>query len=226
MCFVAPAVLTALLSYALTPGARLLAIRVGAVDHPGPRKFIRPRRRGSAVSVLSAERVRGMSWFGGPKMHTLAPELLFAVAAGLVPVAVISLIDDIRPQRAIVKFATHLIGATIAVALGIRLNPDIHFLGQDLDRLAGDPDLHPLARRNHERVQSHRRTRWSVGRSRADLGDQPRGGLDRRAPLRDGRRRSIRLAARSWGFFRSTSIRRRSTSVTPGPRRSASFSAR
>jgi UDP-GlcNAc:undecaprenyl-phosphate GlcNAc-1-phosphate transferase len=133
--FIAPAVLTALLSYALTPAARRLAIRVGAIDQPGPRKIHStpmPLLGGLAVLFAAAGVFAIVSLLAPVHAHVLPPELLFAVAAGLVPITITSFFDDIRPQRAIVKFSAHLTGATIAVALGIRLKPDIHFLGQQV----------------------------------------------------------------------------------------------
>jgi UDP-GlcNAc:undecaprenyl-phosphate GlcNAc-1-phosphate transferase len=133
--FVAPAVLAALLAYAFTPLARRVAFRVGAVDQPGPRKLHTaptPRLGGLSVLFAAASVFAAISWFVPGRMHTLPPALLFGVAAGLVPITMVSLIDDVRPQRAAVKFTAHIIGASIAVSLGIRLNPEVHFLGQEI----------------------------------------------------------------------------------------------
>ena len=132
LLFVAPAIVAALLAYGLTPVARRLAFRVGAVDEPGPRKIHAaptPRLGGLAVVFSAAIVFSIVSALAPPKAHALPPDLLFGVALGLLPIAIISFFDDIRPKRAIVKFGVHLIGATIAVAAGIRLGADIHFLG-------------------------------------------------------------------------------------------------
>jgi UDP-GlcNAc:undecaprenyl-phosphate GlcNAc-1-phosphate transferase len=133
--FVAPAVLTAFLSFALTPVARRLAIRVGAVDRPGPRKIHAttvPRLGGLAVLIAATTVLAIVSLLSPSRAGVLPLDLLFGVAAGLLPITLTSLLDDIRPQRAIIKFSAHLAGAIIAVTLGIRLNPEIHFLGQQI----------------------------------------------------------------------------------------------
>lgn len=133
--FVAPAVLTAILSFALTPAARGLANRVGAVDRPGARKIHQtpvPRLGGLAVLFSAATVLAFVSALSPEHMRVLPQEFLFGVAAGLLPITITSLFDDIRSQRASIKFASHLVGASIAVALGIRLNSDIHLLGQEL----------------------------------------------------------------------------------------------
>ena len=132
--FIAPAVVAALLAYALTPVARRVALATGAVDRPGPRKIhsvATPRLGGLAVLVSSAIVFTAAAFFSD-KVHSLPPEFLVGVAAGLAPIVVISIIDDIRPQRAIVKFITQIAGASIAVVLGIRLNPSVHFLGNEI----------------------------------------------------------------------------------------------
>jgi len=39
LLFILPALLAAAIAYALTPAARRLALAIGAVDEPGPRKI-------------------------------------------------------------------------------------------------------------------------------------------------------------------------------------------
>src|SRR5471032_2631733 len=106
--FIAPAVLTACLSFALTPLARRLAIRVGAVDRPGPRKIHSttvPRLGGLAVLLAATTVLILVSLVSSPQARVLPLDLLVGVGAGLVPITLISLLDDIRPQRAIIKFS-------------------------------------------------------------------------------------------------------------------------
>lgn len=53
--FVLPAFIAAVLSFALTPAARRLALRVGAIDEPGPRKVHQtPVPRLGGLAVLAA----------------------------------------------------------------------------------------------------------------------------------------------------------------------------
>jgi UDP-GlcNAc:undecaprenyl-phosphate/decaprenyl-phosphate GlcNAc-1-phosphate transferase len=135
LLFVAPAVLAAVLSWSLAPLARRVAIGVGAVDKPGPRKIHStptPRLGGLTVLFSAAAVFAVMPFVPAFRAHLLSPEVLFGVAAGLVPIAVTSLLDDIHGQRVIVKLASHLVGATIAVSVGIRLNGTIHFLGNQI----------------------------------------------------------------------------------------------
>ena len=132
LLFVMPAFVAALLAYGLTPVARRLAFRIDAVDYPGPRKIHSvptPRLGGLAVVFSSTIVFALISWFAPAKLRALPPQLLLGVAVGLLPIAIISFFDDIRPKRAIVKFGVHLMAASLAVAFGIRLYPDVHFLG-------------------------------------------------------------------------------------------------
>src|SRR5689334_14392530 len=129
--FLVPVFSAALLAYFLTPLARKLAVRVGAIDHPGERKIhsVPTARLGGLAVVFALALVLAvLSLTNPPSTHRLQAEVYFALAVGLVPVVAISVIDDMRPQRAIVKFGFHLIGASLAVALGIHLNPVVHFI--------------------------------------------------------------------------------------------------
>ncbi|MGZ4810262.1 MAG: glycosyltransferase family 4 protein, partial [Thermoanaerobaculia bacterium] len=133
--FIAPVVLAILLSYGLTPLASALARRIGAVDTPGDRKIHttpKPRLGGLAVAGSIVIVLTTLSILQPVSTHQLAPEVLLALAAGLLPIVIVSIVDDIRPQRAALKFAVHLSGATIAVILGIRLNEVVHFGDQQI----------------------------------------------------------------------------------------------
>ncbi len=58
-----------------------------------------------------------------------ADSLWFGLALGLIPIVVVSFVDDVRRLPAGPKFAGHVAGAIVAVALGVSLNPDVHVLG-------------------------------------------------------------------------------------------------
>ena len=65
--FIYPGIVAAVLAYVLTPVARKLALRVGAIDRPGPRKVHAgevPRLGGLAV-VAAVTIVGGILWQGG-----------------------------------------------------------------------------------------------------------------------------------------------------------------
>lgn len=131
----APAVIAAVLSFLLTPVARWLAGAVGAVDMPDARKIHRspmPRLGGLAVLcafalVLVAARAR---WL--PSVIDLPEALWTGVALGVIPVAAISFLDDVRGVRARWKALVHVGAALIAVKAGVVLNPEIHFMGEPI----------------------------------------------------------------------------------------------
>jgi UDP-GlcNAc:undecaprenyl-phosphate GlcNAc-1-phosphate transferase len=133
--FAAPPVLAALLAYAMTPVAKRLALRIGAVDHPGPRKIHAiptPRLGGAAVVAAIILVLTTVSLIAPGRIHAIPPMLLLALALGLLPILVVSVLDDLRALRATPKFLAHLTGASIAVALGIRLGSSVHLLGYQL----------------------------------------------------------------------------------------------
>jgi UDP-GlcNAc:undecaprenyl-phosphate/decaprenyl-phosphate GlcNAc-1-phosphate transferase len=124
----------ALIAYALTPLVTRLAIRIGAVDHPDPRKVhSRPTPRLGGLSIivavglvlLLAPLVGGEGW-------AIAPVLARGLVLGLFPIVAVSLVDDIRPVPARIKFLCHLTGAGLAVAAGVCLPDRVHVLGYEL----------------------------------------------------------------------------------------------
>ena len=130
--FFATAALAALLACVLTPVTRALALRVGAVDHPGVRKIHReavPRLGGLAVILSVTTVLLAVQWISPAAAHRLPADLLRAVAIGVLPIVLVSLIDDIRPLRAAPKFLIHFAGATATVLLGVRLGSVIHLFG-------------------------------------------------------------------------------------------------
>ena len=129
LALVLPALVAALLAFGLTPLAMRLAALLGAVDHPGPRKVHVtdiPRLGGLAV-VASVALVTAVLWVTRvPKILHLTQDLAVGMTIGLLPVLIISIIDDLRPLPALPKALAQFAGAGLAVASGIRLNPEIH----------------------------------------------------------------------------------------------------
>lgn len=130
-----PVVLAAILGFCLTPIARRISVRVGAIDEPDPRKVHEepmPRLGGLAVLAASVSvLLAGQLGAFGPYLR-LGDALWRGIVLGLIPVVAISLLDDIRGVRARWKALAHLVGALLAVSAGVVLNPEIHFLGAPL----------------------------------------------------------------------------------------------
>ncbi len=135
LSFAASAGAAALLSFLLTPAARWLAGRVGALDVPDARKIHgEPMPRLGGLAVLVSVAVVGVLAGRGELGRAFQfPETLWrGLAFGLVPVFLISLFDDLRGVRARWKALAHVVGAVIAVQLGIVLSPVVHFLGEPI----------------------------------------------------------------------------------------------
>lgn len=135
LLFFAPAIAAALLSYALTPFAGRLALRVGALDQPGPRKIHHrpiPRLGGVAVFVAIGAVAVATYCLLPAAWDALPSRLVVALALGLAPIMAVSIRDDIRPLAPAPKFAAHLGGAITAVALGVTLGPDVHLFGHTI----------------------------------------------------------------------------------------------
>lgn len=136
LLFVVPAAVAALVTYALVPVSRRLAIAVGAVDQPGARKIhSTPIARLGGLPVLTAIAIVVVAQLLMPSAHfrQLPQSVLAALACGLAPIVFVSVLDDIKPRRAIIKFAAHLAGASIAVAMGVRLNGTVHLVGYEVN---------------------------------------------------------------------------------------------
>lgn len=131
----APAAAAALLTYLLTPAAGRLAVRLGAVDKPGPRKIHQrpiPRLGGIAVVGSAVTVAMFIRWFAPSPAPRTPIEVLLGVALGLVPIVVVSILDDIRPLPPAPKALAHLAGALIAVSFGISLHSQIHLFGHTI----------------------------------------------------------------------------------------------
>ncbi len=125
-----PALAALVLSLCLTPVTIRLAHAVGALDHPGPRKVHEKavsRLGGIAVvgaaAIVLAVTISARSGLAG-----------FAAALGLgvLPVLIVSLWDDFRPLPPWPRLAAQVLGASLAVWLGISLGPVIHLFGGEI----------------------------------------------------------------------------------------------
>ena len=93
--FLVPAFAAGVLSFALTPLAGRLARRIGAVDHPGPRKIHQhpiPRLGGVAV-ITAVTLVAVVSWFLMPTVQQAVPGMVcLGIALGMLPIVAVSLV--------------------------------------------------------------------------------------------------------------------------------------
>lgn len=124
-------VIALVLALALTPLAGRLSVLCGAVDLPGDRKVHQqpmPRLGGLAVIAAVALALVTARFLEHPQWAVLASSG-FAIAVGLLPIFLVSVVDDIRRVPARVKFICHLSGAVAAVVAGLSLPPDIRILG-------------------------------------------------------------------------------------------------
>jgi UDP-GlcNAc:undecaprenyl-phosphate GlcNAc-1-phosphate transferase len=133
--YLIPALAAAVLSFLLAPLASRLALAIGAVDHPGPRKIHKhpiPRLGGLAVITAVAVVATASALLIPAMPRTLPPLVCLGIALGVLPIIAVSLRDDVTPLRPGPKFAAHLIGACIAVAFGVCLNDVVHLFGHTI----------------------------------------------------------------------------------------------
>ena len=140
-----PALLAVVVSWALTPVTMRLASACGAIDYPGPRKIHScpiPRLGGVAVvlaAVTASSFIGLVPWFEDAMVRDLA----LALGVALIPLFVVSLIDDLRSLGPAPRLVTQIASAMIVVRFGIHLNPDIHLFG----------------------ITVHLGVRWKIGRA-------------------------------------------------------------
>jgi len=126
-----PAVTAALLSAILTPLVARIAVAIGAVDMPGYRKIHTapiPRLGGLSVVTSITVVLVGAPLLSGGHWQ-LPPHLATGLAMGVLPVFLISLLDDVRSVSARYKLLAHTLGAIVAVSFGISLGPVVHLFG-------------------------------------------------------------------------------------------------
>jgi UDP-GlcNAc:undecaprenyl-phosphate GlcNAc-1-phosphate transferase len=127
-----PALVAAVATWLLTPLSASLALRVGAVDRPGPRRIQThpvPRLGGVAVVTVTVSLLAAGVFGLGGMAAWAPPEVSAGVLLGLVPILVISIRDDLSQVGAFAKFLAHATGAAVAIGYGVVLPPEIHLFG-------------------------------------------------------------------------------------------------
>lgn len=125
-----PGLLAFAVSWTATRVVTPVAWILGAIDYPGPRKVhTRPIPRLGGVAVVVACFV---TWAVVPAQSGSEPSVRAGMLLGLVPVLAVAVFDDIRSVRPRWKFAWHLLGAIIAVSMGVHLEPDIHLFDRSI----------------------------------------------------------------------------------------------
>lgn len=133
---IVPFVMAAVASLTLTPSVRLLAIRVGAVDRPDPRKIhTNPMPLLGGVAVLAAIGLTGgllrLVW-PSHVFSRIDMGLIAGTGIGLLPVMLTSLWDDLCSLPAWPRFIAQATGAAIAISFGVSLSPTIHIFDQTI----------------------------------------------------------------------------------------------
>jgi len=136
--FLLPALIAALISYALTPLTARLALRIGAVDEPNSRKIHQqpiPRLGGLAVVIGVAAALGSLFVFHTPGNGTLIHDYSFLLGLGIgfLPILAISFWDDVKPLRPAPKFLAQTVGAVLAISFGIQLGPEISLFGNAIN---------------------------------------------------------------------------------------------
>ena len=129
--FLAPA-LAFMLAFALTPLMRRLAVRVGALDHPGGRK-----KHGHAMPLLGGVAVYLAFWITAAIILIYIPgsEKLRGLFWASSLILAVGLYDDIKGMSYKAKFAGQFVAAFILLAYNIRIEfitvpfQDMVFLG-------------------------------------------------------------------------------------------------
>jgi UDP-GlcNAc:undecaprenyl-phosphate GlcNAc-1-phosphate transferase len=157
------------LTFALTPLVRLLAVKVGALDRPGPRRVHTepvPTLGGLAFAAAYLITLYGaFALPGPPSLLDIRAVIGFSLAA--IPILLLGVIDDVRGAPPWLKLLLQALAACILYAFRIRRS-DPH------------ESVRRLGRRRHAEPAVHR----AVGRDR-DQRDQPD-------------RRSRRASPRAW----------------------------
>ena len=105
---------------ALVPAVRRLAVRVGAVDEPGPRRVNKkPIPRMGGLAIFFAFLIAVLCFAGIDRE-------LRGILLGATIIVVLGILDDILTLKALPKFAVQIVAAVIAVLHGCRIE---HFMG-------------------------------------------------------------------------------------------------
>ncbi len=128
--YILPLLLALIVGYLLTPAVRVLALKVGAMDLPDPRKVhrgIMPRMGGLAVYLAFVAAVL---------MFRELTLQVWGLLAGATVILLVGILDDIKGLSARVKLAGQILAAAVIVPFGIQvhyitnpLNGELIFLG-------------------------------------------------------------------------------------------------
>lgn len=115
LAYVVPFFIALIVSYAVTPGVKKLAIRIGAIDKPDERKVhthVIPRLGGLAIYIgFMAAVLYSMPVFSE----------FFGFLLGAAAIVLLGIWDDIRNIPAKVKLAGQIVAAAIPVAYGVQI---------------------------------------------------------------------------------------------------------
>lgn len=115
LAYVVPFFIALIVSYAVTPGVKKLAIKIGAIDKPDERKVhthVIPRLGGLAIYIgFMAAVLYSMPVFSE----------FFGFLLGAAAIVLLGIWDDIRNIPAKVKLAGQIIAAAIPVAYGVQI---------------------------------------------------------------------------------------------------------
>ena len=157
--YVVPFVIALVVSYALTPSVKKLAIKIGAVDRPNARKVhthVIPRLGGLAIYIGFMAAVL----FCVPLQHELVGMLL-----GCTAIVAVGIWDDICNIPAKVKLVGQILAACIPIAFGIQIEWLTNPFG-DIIVLHCDSRDDFLDHRLHQYGEPHRRPRRPGSRRR------------------------------------------------------------
>ncbi|WP_449240395.1 MraY family glycosyltransferase [Desulfoscipio gibsoniae] len=118
--YMLPLVLALALGYLITPGVRVLAIKVGALDHPDPRKVhsgVMPRMGGLAVYLAFVPAVLLLRY--------MLPESslpVWGLLAGASVMLLVGVLDDIRGLSPRVKLLGQILAALTVIQFGIQIH--------------------------------------------------------------------------------------------------------
>jgi len=128
--YILPLLLALLAGYLITPAVRVLAFKVGAMDHPDPRKVhngLMPRMGGLAVYLAFVAAVL--------LFREITPQV-WGLLAGSTVILLVGILDDIKGLSPRVKLAGQILAAAVIVPFGIQvdfitnpLNGELIFLG-------------------------------------------------------------------------------------------------
>lgn len=115
--FILPMLLAVTLSFSLTPFAKKLAIKVGAIDVPKDNRRVHtkpiPRMGGLAIYIAF---ILCMFMFSDIEMKKL-----IGIFLGSTMLVIMGMIDDVKPLRASLKFGIQILAALVLVYFGFRI---------------------------------------------------------------------------------------------------------